>query len=120
MSPIAMAMCSWKNLPGRVKELRPEPDVEQGSHDELSHLAAEDRQDECDGLHLEDAGGELEELERERRWAHRGDHHRQELLVLEAIPHPLVALAVDAFEQEELAARAADKERHEGTDGRGC
>ena len=38
------------------------PDGEQGAGQELGELAAEDREEEWSGLHLEDAGGELEEL----------------------------------------------------------
>lgn len=85
----------------------------------MGELAAEDGQEEGKGLHLEDPGGELKELERGRRGEHGRDHNGEKLLALEAIADALVAFAVDALEQEELTAGTADEEGDERTDGGG-
>ncbi len=55
-----------------------------------------------------DAGGELEDFEREGGRHHRGDSDDEELLAGEAVAELLVALAVDAFEKEELTPGAGD------------
>lgn len=87
----------------------------------MGELAAEDGQEKGNGLHLEDPGRELEELERGRGGEHGRDHNGEKLLLLEAIADALVAFTVDALEQEELTSGAADEEGDERTDGgRNC
>jgi len=103
-----------------VDEGGSEPDGEQGAGQELRELSAKDRQEKRSGLHLEDAGGELEEFEWGWRWEHRRDHDGEELLTLEAVADALVTFAVDALEEEKLATRTANEKRHERAESRGC
>ena len=102
----------------RVQDGGTEPEEGDGPGGVLDHLAAEGGEEEGYELHLEDAGGELEELEGGGGWAHGGDQDGEELLALEAVTEALVALAVNALEEEEFAAGAADGEGHERADGR--
>ena len=105
----------------RVHEGWAKPDGEKRADQELRELSAEDGQNERNQLHLEDAGGELEEFERGGGRKHRRNHDGEELLALEAVANLLVALAVDALEQEELAASATDEEGNQRAEGgRGC
>ena len=71
-----------------------------------------------DDAHLKDAGGKDEGLPGRGRGQHGGNHHGQELLALEAGAHLLVALAVDALEQEEFAAGPAQSVGQQAADGR--
>ena len=89
------------------------PDCKHRTDKKLNELATEDGEEEGDAFHLEDAGGELEELERGGRWKHGRNHDGEKFLTLETVADALIAFAVDAFQQKELAASTADKERNE-------
>jgi hypothetical protein len=108
---------AMNEVPDGVDEGWAEPDGEQRADQELRELAAEDGKEKGNGLHLEDTGGELEELERGGRREHGRDHDGEELLALEAVADALVAFAVDALEEKELAAGATDEEGDERADG---
>ncbi len=92
--------------------------IDEDRLDEEAHeLARGDGEKVGDDAHLEDAGAELEELDRHGRRAHGGQHDGEELLLFKAVPQALVALAVDALEQKELAAGAAEVVRQQAARG---
>ena len=92
-------------------------DGDDGPEEEADEFSGGDGEEEGDGLHFKDAGGELEELDGHGRGHHGGDHDGEELLFFEAVAEFFVALAVDAFEQEELSAGAADVVGEQRADG---
>ena len=60
---------------------------------------------------------ELKQLDRHGRGAHGRKHDGEELLLFEAVAQLFVALAVDALEEKELAAGAADVVGDHASDG---
>jgi hypothetical protein len=101
----------------QANRVRPQFENQKRERQPANHAATKDRQHEGGGLHLEDAGGKDESLPRRGRGQHGRDHHGQKLLVLEAGAHFFVAFAVDALEQEEFAAGAAQAVGKQAADG---
>ena len=92
-------------------------DDEDGLDEETQELAGGDGEEVGEDAHLEDAGGELKEFDRHGRGAHGGEHDCEELLFFKAVAEALEAVAVDALEQEELAAGAAEIVGQQAADG---
>ena len=77
-----------------------------------------DGQEVGEHAHFEDARGQLKNLDRHGGRAHGGQHDGKKLLLFKAVAQGFVTRAVDAFEQEELAAGAAQVVGQHAADGR--
>src|SRR5260370_33642337 len=94
-----------------------------GKYAEANQTSNNDGQQEVRQAHLKDACGEDKQLERRWRRQSGGKHQCQELLAFEAVADALELGFVNAFEQEQLTAGAAQIVRqqatHSGTQGAG-
>ncbi len=104
------AAVAVQEMPVGVDDGGAEPDEKQRPTEELNEFAEEGCQNEGQGLHLKDTGGELDDFERRGRRAHGRDQDGEKLLTLEAVAQLLVTLAIDALHQEELSTGTANEE----------
>src|ERR1700733_1383569 len=84
-----------------------------GQRAEAHQASAEDSQQKRDWLHLKYSGGEDKQLERRRRREHGRHHQGKKFLLFKTVTDALELGFVEALEQEQFAAGAAQAVRNQ-------